>query len=281
MPDFDIDFCMDRREEVIDYVGRRYGRDRVAQIITFGALLSKAAVRDVGRVLQMPYGQVDRLAKMIPVEGVKPVSVEKALADESRLREEAKRDPQVARLLGIAQQIEGLYRNASTHAAGVVIGDRPLVELVPLYRDPRSDMPATQFNMKWVEEAGLVKFDFLGLKNLTVIQNALELMRARGAEVDIDRIPLDDARTYELYASANTVAVFQVESAGMRTALRQLRPTCIEDIIALVALYRPGPMENIPKFCNVKNGGRSAKACTPRSTRSSTRRKASSSTRSR
>jgi DNA polymerase III subunit alpha len=254
MPDFDIDFCMDRREEVIDYVATRYGRDRVAQIITFGALLSKAAVRDVGRVLQMPYGQVDRLSKLIPVEGVKPVSVEKALAEEPRLREEARREPQVARLLQIAQAIEGLYRNASTHAAGVVIGDRPLDELVPLYRDPRSDMPATQYNMKWVEEAGLVKFDFLGLKTLTVIQNAVDLLKARGVKLDIGAIALDDARTYELYSSAATVAVFQVESAGMRSALRQLRPTCIEDIIALVALYRPGPMENIPKFCNVKNG---------------------------
>ncbi len=254
MPDFDIDFCMDRREEVIAYVQSRYGRDRVAQIITFGALLSKAAVRDVGRVLQMPYGQVDRLSKLIPMEGVKPVSIEKALADEPRLREEARRDPQVARLLGIAGSIEGLLRNASTHAAGVVIGDRPLQELVPLYRDPRSDMPATQFNMKWVEEAGLVKFDFLGLKTLTVIQNALDLLRQRGEEIDIGAIPLDDPKSYEVYASANTVAVFQVESTGMRTALRQLQPTCIEDIIALVALYRPGPMENIPKFCNVKNG---------------------------
>jgi len=254
MPDFDIDFCMDRREEVIAYVQSRYGRDRVAQIITFGALLSKAAVRDVGRVLQMPYGQVDRLSKMIPVEGVKPVSIEKALADEPRLREEARRDPQVARLLEIARQLEGLLRNASTHAAGVVIGDRPLVELTPLYRDPRSDMPATQYNMKWVEEAGLVKFDFLGLKTLTVIQNALDLLRARGVEIDIGAIPLDDPATYALYSSAQVVAVFQVESAGMRDALRQLKPTCIEDIIALVALYRPGPMENIPKFCNVKNG---------------------------
>jgi DNA polymerase-3 subunit alpha len=254
MPDFDIDFCMDRRDEVIAYVQERFGRDRVAQIITFGALLSKAAVRDVGRVLQMPYGQVDRLSKLIPLEGVKPVSIEKALADEPRLRDEARRDPQVARLLEIARQVEGLLRNASTHAAGVVIGDRPLVELVPLYRDPRSDMPATQFNMKWVEEAGLVKFDFLGLKTLTVIQNALDLLKARGVEIDIGTIPLDDARTFELYASAATVAVFQVESSGMRAALRQLRPTSIEDIIALVALYRPGPMENIPKFCNVKNG---------------------------
>jgi DNA polymerase III subunit alpha len=254
MPDFDIDFCMDRREEVIAYVQERYGRDRVAQIITFGALLSKAAVRDVGRVLQMPYGQVDRLSKLIPIEGVKPVSIEKALADEPRLREEARREPQVARLLEIAGAIEGLLRNASTHAAGVVIGDRPLDELVPLYRDPRSDMPATQFNMKWVEEAGLVKFDFLGLKTLTVIQNAVDLLKARGVGLDIGTIPLDDPKTYEVYASANTVAVFQVESSGMRTALRQLKPTCIEDIIALVALYRPGPMENIPKFCNVKNG---------------------------
>nr|MBA3323732.1 DNA polymerase III subunit alpha [Paracoccaceae bacterium] len=254
MPDFDIDFCMDRREEVIAYVQSRYGRDRVAQIITFGALLSKAAVRDVGRVLQMPYGQVDRLSKLIPLDGVKPVSIEKALATEDRLREEARREPQVRRLLHIAQQLEGLLRNASTHAAGVVIGDRPLVELVPLYRDPRSDTPATQYNMKWVEEAGLVKFDFLGLKTLTVIQNALDLLKARGVDIDISTIPLDDPATYALYASAQVVAIFQVESSGMRDALRQLKPTCIEDIIALVALYRPGPMENIPKFCNVKNG---------------------------
>ncbi len=254
MPDFDIDFCMDRREEVIGYVQRRYGADRVAQIITFGAMLSKAAVRDVGRVLQMPYGQVDRLAKMIPVEGVKPVSVRRARVEEPRLAEAAKQEPAVAELLDIAEQIEGLLRNASTHAAGVVIGDRPLQELVALYRDPRAEMPATQFNMKWVEQAGLVKFDFLGLKTLTVIRNALDLLKARGVEVDIDRIPLDDPATYALYGRADTVAVFQVESSGMRDALRQLQPTCIEDIIALVALYRPGPMENIPKYCNVKNG---------------------------
>ncbi|MEL7216272.1 MAG: DNA polymerase III subunit alpha, partial [Pseudomonadota bacterium] len=254
MPDFDIDFCMDRREEVIRYVQEKYGREKVGQIITFGALLSKAAVRDVGRVLQMPYGQVDRLSKLIPVEGVKPVSIEKALADEPRLREEAKREEVVQRLLDIGQKLEGLLRNASTHAAGVVIGDRPLDELVPLYRDPRSDMPATQFNMKWVEQAGLVKFDFLGLKTLTVIQGAVDLLKLRGVEIDIDAIPLDDQASYDLYASANTVAVFQVESSGMRDALRQMKPTTLEDIIALVALYRPGPMENIPKFCNVKNG---------------------------
>ncbi|MCF8485915.1 MAG: DNA polymerase III subunit alpha [Rhodobacteraceae bacterium] len=253
MPDFDIDFCMDRREEVIQYVQAKYGRDKVGQIITFGALLSKAAVRDVGRVLQLSYGQVDRLSKMIPVEGVKPVSITKALADEPRLREAAKEEV-VGRLLGYAEQLEGLYRNASTHAAGVVIGDRPLDELVPLYQDPRSDMPATQFNMKWVEQAGLVKFDFLGLKTLTVIQTAMNLLAKRGVVFDINLIPLDDKPSYELYAAAKTVAVFQVESSGMMDALRRMKPTCIEDIVALVALYRPGPMENIPVYCEVKNG---------------------------
>ena len=281
MPDFDIDFCMDRREEVIRYVQEKYGREKVAQIITFGALLSKAAVRDVGRVLQMPYGQVDRLSKLIPVEGVKPVSIEKALADEPRLREEARAEEVVDRLLTYAQQIEGLLRNASTHAAGVVIGDRPLDELVPLYQDPRSDMPATQFNMKWVEQAGLVKFDFLGLKTLTVIQNAIGLILksgrnlheaadgtrlydpAAGAENDIGNIPLDDAKSYELYAAAKTVAVFQVESSGMMDALKRMKPTCIEDIVALVALYRPGPMENIPTYCEVKNGQKDLESIHP------------------
>ncbi|WP_092063203.1 DNA polymerase III subunit alpha [Poseidonocella pacifica] len=281
MPDFDIDFCMDRREEVIRYVQQKYGRDKVGQIITFGALLSKAAVRDVGRVLQLPYGQVDRLSKMIPVEGVKPVSIEKALRDEPRLQEEIRETEQdrregkanpAKRLFDYAQQVEGLLRNASTHAAGVVIGDRPLDALVPLYQDPRSDMPATQFNMKWVEQAGLVKFDFLGLKTLTVIQNAIEQIHASnrplhiaadgtqiyepadGAENQINAIPLDDEKTYRLYARAKTVAVFQVESSGMMDALKRMKPTCIEDIVALVALYRPGPMENIPKYCEVKNG---------------------------
>ncbi|MEM6275878.1 MAG: DNA polymerase III subunit alpha [Pseudomonadota bacterium] len=272
MPDFDIDFCMDRREEVIRYVQEKYGRDKVGQIITFGALLSKAAVRDVGRVLQMPYGQVDRLSKMIPVEGVKPVSIEKALADEPRLREEARAEEVVDRLLTYGQQVEGLLRNASTHAAGVVIGDRPLDALVPLYQDPRSDMPATQFNMKWVEQSGLVKFDFLGLKTLTVIENAVNLIKSAGRDLhiaadgtelytpaagtvnQINAIPLDDEASYKLYASGKTVAVFQVESSGMIDALKRMKPTCIEDIVALVALYRPGPRENIPKYCEVKNG---------------------------
>jgi DNA polymerase-3 subunit alpha len=281
MPDFDIDFCMDRREEVIKYVQEKYGRDRVGQIITFGALLSKAAVRDIGRVLQMPYGQVDRLSKMIPVEGVKPVSIEKALQDEPRLREEARNEEVVNRLLTYGQQVEGLLRNASTHAAGVVIGDRPLDELVPLYQDPKSDMPATQFNMKWVEQAGLVKFDFLGLKTLTVIQNAVDLIRQSGRDLhiaadgrqlyeppegavnEINAIPLDDEATYKLYSAAKTVAVFQVESTGMMDALKRMKPTCIEDIVALVALYRPGPMENIPTYCEVKNGQREIQSVHP------------------
>ncbi|WP_210527077.1 DNA polymerase III subunit alpha [Rubellimicrobium arenae] len=274
MPDFDIDFCMDRRGEVIEYVRDRYGAEKVGQIITFGAMLSKAAVRDVGRVLQMPYGQVDRLSKMIPMEGVKPVSITKALADEPRLREEMRSAEVVHRCMTYAEQLEGLLRNASTHAAGVVIGDRPLDELVPLYRAPGTDdMPATQFNMKWVEQAGLVKFDFLGLKTLTMIDNAVKLIRqtrdlhvaadgrriydpAPGTENDILSIPLDDEATYDLFSRARTVAVFQVESTGMMDALKRMKPTCIEDIVALVALYRPGPMENIPVYCEVKNGTR-------------------------
>ena len=272
MPDFDIDFCMDRREEVIQYVQQRYGHDKVGQIITFGALLSKAAIRDIGRVLQIPYGQVDRLAKLIPIEGVKPLSIEQALAEEPRLKEEAEREEVVERLLNYGQKVEGLLRNAATHAAGVVISDRPLDELVPVYKDTRSSMPATQFNMKWVEQAGLVKFDFLGLKTLTAIQNAIEIITASGrslhqaadgrqlfqpienAENQINTIPLDDKSTYDLYASAKTVAVFQVESSGMMDALKRMKPTCIEDIVALVALYRPGPMENIAAYCDVKNG---------------------------
>ena len=263
MPDFDIDFCMDRREEVINYVQQKYGHDKVGQIITFGALLSKAAIRDIGRVLQMPYGQVDRLAKLIPVDGVRPVSIDKALATEPKLKDEAKKEEIISRLLDYSGKVEGLLRNASTHAAGVVIGDRSLDELVPLYQDPRSTMVATQFSMKWVELAGLVKFDFLGLKTLTIIQNALNILKEREIIIDIGNIPLDDEKTFDLYSSANTVAVFQVESSGMMDALRRMKPTSIEDIVALVALYRPGPMENIPAYCEVKNGQRELESIHP------------------
>jgi DNA polymerase-3 subunit alpha len=254
MPDFDIDFCQDRREEVIRYVQERYGRDQVAQIITFGTLQARAVLRDVGRVLQMPYGQVDRLCKMVPANPANPVKLADAIAAEPRFQEEIEKEPIVEQLLDIAQKLEGLYRHASTHAAGIVIGDRPLSELVPMYRDPRSDMPVTQFNMKKVEDAGLVKFDFLGLKTLTVLDKAVKLVRRRGIEIDLSKLPLDDRKTYTMLSRGEVVGVFQVESAGMRKALIGMKPDRIEDIIALVALYRPGPMENIPTYNARKHG---------------------------
>ncbi|HVM84380.1 MAG TPA: DNA polymerase III subunit alpha [Candidatus Binatia bacterium] len=254
MPDFDVDFCQDRRDEVIRYVQGKYGHDRVAQIITFGKLQARAAVRDVGRVLQMPYGQVDKLSKLIPNNPANPVKLKDAIAGEPALEQAIEDDPAVAKLMETAVKLEGLYRHASTHAAGVVIGDRPLDELVPLYRDPRSDMPVTQFNMKDVEKAGLVKFDFLGLKTLTVIATAVKLLKRRGVTLDIDYIPLDDAKTYELLASGEATGIFQLESSGMRDAIRKLKPDRFEDIIAMVALYRPGPMDNIPSFINRKHG---------------------------
>jgi DNA polymerase-3 subunit alpha len=253
MPDFDIDFCQDRRDEVISYVQDKYGADRVAQIITFGKLQARAVLRDVGRVLQMPYGHVDRLCKMVPADPANPVSLAEAIAGEPKLREERDSDPIVKRLLDIGQRLEGLYRHASTHAAGMVIGDRPLTELVPLYQDPRSSLPATQFNMKWVEAAGLVKFDFLGLKTLTVIEKAKEFIALGGEDIDPVRLPLDDEPTFKLLGDAETVGVFQLESAGMRDALRKLKPDRFEDIIAMVALYRPGPMANIESFINRKH----------------------------
>ena len=258
MPDFDIDFCQEKRDLVIDYVQKKYGADRVAQIITFGTLQARAALRDVGRVLDMSYGQVDRLAKLVPNNPAAPVSLAQAIKDEPRLQEERARDGDVRTLLDTAIELEGLYRNASTHAAGVVIGDRPLQELVPLYKDPRSSLPATQFNMKWVEPAGLVKFDFLGLKTLTVIQRALDFLKLRGVEIDLDTLPFDDPKTYELLASGKTMGVFQLESQGMRDTLRKMRADTLDDIIALISLYRPGPMKNIETYCDVKFGRKQA-----------------------
>ncbi|MCX7374869.1 MAG: DNA polymerase III subunit alpha [Alphaproteobacteria bacterium] len=254
MPDFDIDFCQDRRDEVIDYVRREYGQERVAQIITFGKLQAKAAVRDVGRVLGMPYGQVDRIASLIPFNPAKPVGLKDAIAGEPRLQEMAAGDETVARLLDIAQQVEGLYRNASTHAAGVVIGRAPLIDIVPLYRDPRSPDLITQYSMKYVEQASLVKFDFLGLKTLTVIERALALLAAQGTPVEISAIPLDDAKTYAMLARGDASGVFQFEGQGMRDCLRAMRPDRLEDLIAAVSLYRPGPMANIPAYCQRKHG---------------------------
>jgi len=254
MPDFDIDFCQDRRDEVIRYVQEKYGRDQVAQIITFGTLQARAVLRDVGRVLQMPYGQVDRLAKLVPSNPANPVTLKQAIEGEPRLQEARDKEPIVGKLLTIAEKLEGLYRHASTHAAGIVIGDRPLDRLVPLYRDPRSDMPVTQFNMKWVESAGLVKFDFLGLKTLTVLDKAVKLIARRGAMIDLSALPLDDAATYTMLAKGETVGVFQLESQGMRKAIADIKPDRFEDIIALVALYRPGPMANIPVYGARKQG---------------------------
>ena len=254
MPDFDIDFCQDRRDEVIQYVRREYGADRVAQIITFGKLQARAAVRDVGRVLAMPFGQVNRVAELIPNNPAKPVTLQQAIDGEPRLQAMRADDEAVRRLLEIALQLEGLYRHASTHAAGVVIGDRALVDLVPVYRDVKSDALVTQFSMKYVEQAGLVKFDFLGLTTLTILKRAVGYLRARGIDVDLDRLPLDDEATYAMLARGDAGGVFQFESPGMRDVLRQMRPDRFEDLIAGVALYRPGPMANIPDYCRRKHG---------------------------
>ena len=254
MPDFDIDFCETRRGEVIRYVQQKYGRDQVAQIITFGKLKARAVLKDTGRVLQMSYGQVDRLAKLVPNHPTDPWTLERALNGVPELAREYANDNGVRRLLDLAKQLEGLPRHASTHAAGVVIGDRPLAELVPLYRDPRSDMPVTQFDMKYVEGAGLVKFDFLGLKTLSVLQKATRMLAARGIAIDLDALTWDDPEVYKLLQRGDTVGVFQLESEGMRRTLSAVRPSNFGDIIALVSLYRPGPMDNIPLFGRRKNG---------------------------
>ena len=254
MPDFDIDFCQERRDEVIHYVQERYGHDRVAQIITFGKLQARAVVRDVGRVLEMPYGQVDRIAKLVPNNPANPVSLQQALDSEAQLQELQRSDENIAHLLNLALKLEGLYRNSSTHAAGVVIGDRPLEETIPLYRDPRSETLTTQFSMKYVESAGLVKFDFLGLKTLDVLQKSVALLANRGIAIDLENLPLDDAATFEMLSHGDTTGVFQCESSGVRDVLRKLKPDRFEDIIAVVALYRPGPMDNIPSYINRKHG---------------------------
>jgi DNA polymerase-3 subunit alpha len=254
MPDFDIDFCETRRGEVIRYVQAKYGSDHVAQIITFGKLKARAVLRDCGRILQMSYGQVDRLCKMIPNHPTDPWPLPRALNGAADFKREYDNDKDVKRLVDLAMQLEGLPRNSSTHAAGVVIGDRPLAQLVPLYRDPRSDMPVTQFDMKYVESSGLVKFDFLGLKTLSVLRKATDLLEERGIAIDLGALPLDDQSVYSLMQNGNTVGVFQLESEGMRRTLKAVKPTNFGDIIALVSLYRPGPMDNIPLFGQRKAG---------------------------
>ncbi|MBA2918115.1 DNA polymerase III subunit alpha [Sphingomonas sp. MAH-20] len=254
MPDFDIDFCETHRDKVIRYVQQRYGRDTVAQIITFGRLKARAVLKDTGRVLQMSYGQVDRLAKLVPNHPTDPWTLERALNGVSELAAEYKNDREVKRLFDLAMKLEGFPRHSSTHAAGVVIGDRPLAELIPLYRDPRSDMPVTQFDMKYVEGAGLVKFDFLGLKTLSVLKKAVQMLAKRGVSIDLDALSWDDEAVYQLLQRGDTVGVFQLESEGMRRTLAAVKPTNFGDIIALVSLYRPGPMDNIPLFGDRKNG---------------------------
>jgi DNA polymerase-3 subunit alpha len=254
MPDFDIDFCQERRDEVVRYVQRKYGYDRVAHIMALGSLQARAAVRDAGRVLQMPLGLVDRIAKLIPNLPGKPISLDEAVEREPRLQQIAEAEPIARRLFEITGKIEGLYRHASTHPAGVVIGDRPLDELLPLYRDPRSEMPVTQFDYEDAEKAGLVKFDFLGLKTLTVIAKAEELLKQRGIALHTQTIDFDDANTFEMLARGDSVGVFQLEGAGMRDLLRKMKPDHINDLVALVALYRPGPMDSIPTYIARKNG---------------------------
>ncbi|MEP3420862.1 MAG: DNA polymerase III subunit alpha [Erythrobacter sp.] len=254
MPDFDIDFCETRRGEVIRYVQQKYGNDHVAQIITFGKLKARAVLRDCGRILQMSYGQVDRLCKMVPNHPTDPWTLPRALNGAADFKQEYNNDNEVKRLVDLAMQLEGLPRNSSTHAAGVVIGDRPLAQLVPLYRDPRSDMPVTQFDMKHVESSGLVKFDFLGLKTLSVLRKAVDLLELRGITIDLGELPLDDMAVYDMMQAGNTVGVFQLESEGMRRTLKAVKPSNFGDIIALVSLYRPGPMDNIPLFGKRKAG---------------------------
>jgi DNA polymerase III subunit alpha len=255
MPDFDIDFCQSRRDEVIDYVQKKYGKDYVAQIITFGKLQARAVLKDVGRVLQLPYNQVDRICKLIPFNAIEAVTLEKAIEMDKDLQQAIKEDPQVTKLVDIALRLEGLNRHASTHAAGVVIGDKPLHEICGLYNDDGGTMPAVGYSMKYAEAAGLVKFDFLGLKTLTTIFETVKLVeKTRGIKIDITNLRLDDKETFAMLSKGDSIGAFQIESSGMRSVLRQMRADKIEDIIALISLYRPGPMDNIPTYIRRKHG---------------------------
>ena len=253
MPDIDVDFEDGRREEVINYVSRKYGADHVAQIITFGTMLARAAIRDVARVVGMTYGEGDRIAKAVPNQlGIR---LEEAIQTSPALKEMYENEPPVHRAIEFAKQLEGVARNASTHAAGVVISREPLTELMPLQRATNSDGVMTQYEMHGVEALGLLKFDFLGLSNLTILRQAVDLIREhRGVEIDLERIPLDDPKTFELLASGETTGIFQLESAGMRRYIRELRPSTVFDLAAMVALYRPGPMDNIPAYIRRKHG---------------------------
>ncbi len=251
LPDFDVDFCQRGRARSIEYVQEKYGKDMVAQIITFGKLQAKAVVKDVGRVLQMGYSEVDKISKMIPFGN----TLEEALEQDDELKKQRATDPEIQRLLNIALQLEGLNRHTSVHAAGIVIGDKPLKEICPLYYDDNSDMPVTQYDKKYAEEVGLVKFDFLGLKTLTTIKDTIDFIKEiRNVDVDIDNIPLDDSGVYKMLQIPDSIGVFQIESSGMQGMLKQIKPDNIEDIVALISLFRPGPLENIPVYIKRKHG---------------------------
>jgi len=252
LPDFDIDFCMDKRDDVIRYVQSKYGKSNVAQIITFGSFQARAALRDVGRVLQLPLKQVDEICKMIPYNPSQPISLKEFVSDDQKIKKIIKDDFNIKKLFEISINLEGLLRHASTHAAGIVISDRKLDEILPLYKDPKSDFPVTQFSMKYVEKTGLIKFDFLGLKTLTVIKETCKYLSARSKKIDIDNIPLDDSKTFNLLRKGLTTGVFQLEGQGMRETLTKIQPDRFEDLIAIVSLYRPGPMENIPTYIRRK-----------------------------
>ena len=255
MPDFDIDFCEDKRDQVFEYLTTKY-KDSVAHIITFGKLKARMVIRDVGRVLGLAYGFVDSISKMIPFDPSRPQNLTQCIAGEPRLQKLINEDPRVKKLTDLSLKLEGLNRNVATHAAGVVIADKKLTEVVPLYKDVSADLllPSTQFDMYSAENAGLVKFDFLGLKTLTVINNTQKLVRKKIKDFDIEKISYEDQKVFDLMSTGKTVGLFQIESAGMREALTQMKPNHIEDIIALVALYRPGPMSNIPTYNDCKHG---------------------------
>ncbi len=254
MPDFDIDFCQTRRDEVIEYVNNKYGSECVAHIITFGTLASRAAVRDIGRVLEVPYGEVDSFAKLIPFNPSNPLTLSESIKSERSLQERISSDERISNIIDVSLKIEGTHRHASTHAAGVVIGHEKLSKVVPLYKDQNTNTNATQFSMKYVEEVGLIKFDFLGLTTLSIIDDCTKLIIKENKNFLINNIPLDDNKTYDQLSKGDTVGIFQLESNGMGSVLRQLQPDRFEEIIAVVALFRPGPMDNIPSFCNRKHG---------------------------
>ena len=254
MPDFDIDFCQNRRDEVIEYVSNKYGKECVAHIITFGTLASRAAIRDVGRVLEIPYSEIDQFAKLIPYNPANPLSLNESINSDKNLKELVASDERLSNVVDISLKLEGLHRHASTHAAGVVIGDSSIINIVPLYKDPNTSVNATQFSMKYVEKAGLIKFDFLGLTTLSIIQDSIKLIKENHSNFDLKHIPMDDKKTFQQLSKGEAIGIFQLESNGMGSVLRQLQPDKFEEIIAVVALFRPGPMDHIPSFCNRKHG---------------------------